>query len=85
MQIAKIKSILPAPINPKPNGAPMTNNLKLLRREDVQSLTGIKAKSTLYKMMANGEFPQPRRLTGRAVAWLSADVEDWIKSRPLAA
>ena len=54
---------------------------RILRRRDVESLTGL-SRSTLYAMMANGEFPSPIRLGRRAVGWQDKDLADWIASRP---
>ncbi len=52
----------------------------LLRRPQVESLTGL-ATSTLYRDIARGDFPRPVLLTGRAVAWRKADVEQWLEDR----
>lgn len=51
-------------------------NVKFMRLEDVEARTGLK-QSTLYAMMAAGEFPRPLKLTKRAVAWLEEDVQAW--------
>ncbi len=34
--------------------------------------------------MSEGAFPRPRRLTGRAVAWLEFEIDEWLLSRPVA-
>ena len=52
----------------------------LMRRNQVQAQTGL-ARSTLYAMISRGEFPAPVRITGKAVAWTSTDVDGWIASR----
>lgn len=52
----------------------------LIRRKQVQAQTGL-ARSTLYKLIANGDFPAPVRLTVKAVAWVRADVDSWIAGR----
>lgn len=52
----------------------------LLRRKQVEAQTGL-PRSTLYKLIANGDFPAPIRLTAKAVAWSSADVDTWIADR----
>ena len=58
-----------------------TNQECLLRREQVQARTGL-AKSTLYKLMRDGGFPNSVSLTGgRAVAWRASDVDRWIATR----
>ena len=52
----------------------------LLRRTDVQQITGL-ATSTIYRDMSRGTFPRPVLLTGRAVAWRASDVEQWLETR----
>ena len=52
----------------------------LLRRQQVEALTGL-ARSTIFKLVASGEFPAPVKLTGRAVAWPSDAVAAWIDAR----
>ena len=53
---------------------------RLLRRPDVESRTGL-SRSTIYMKMSAGEFPRPRRIGKRAVAWLEADIERWLAQR----
>lgn len=50
----------------------------LIRIKDVMNRTGL-AKSTVYKYMSLGIFPQPIKLGTRAVAWVESEVEAWIK------
>ena len=52
----------------------------LLRRKQVEAQTGL-ARSTIYKLIAQGNFPAPVRITAKAVAWPSNQVADWIASR----
>jgi len=52
----------------------------LLRRQQVEALTGL-ARSTIYKLIASGDFPAPVQLTAKAVAWPSDAVSAWIDSR----
>lgn len=55
--------------------------MQLLRLPDVKKLTGL-SRSTLYLRISQGTFPAPISLGGgRAVAWLAAEVEDWISDR----
>ena len=56
------------------------NARALLRLQHVQALTGL-ARSTLYKLISEQDFPPPIQLTGRAVAWDSRAVDDWIELR----
>lgn len=55
---------------------------KLLRRPEVESLTGL-SRSTLYEWMKRGEFPQPVKLGTRLVAWRKSDIGEWLESRQL--
>lgn len=36
-------------------------------------------RTTIWKMMREGRFPQSRRIGKMATAWLENEVEDWIK------
>jgi len=52
----------------------------LLRRRQVEARTGL-ARSTIYKMVSEGSFPAPIKITGKAVAWPSDAVDDWVTAR----
>lgn len=54
-----------------------------LRRPAVQTATGL-SRSSLYAMMATGDFPRPVRIGKRAVAWRESTIEAWLASRPTA-
>jgi prophage regulatory protein len=56
------------------------NPQPFLRLPAVIQLTGL-ARSTIYKLMAEGQFPGSRKITQRSVAWLAADIIHWIDSR----
>lgn len=56
---------------------------RILRRQDVERITGL-SRSSIYKAMSAGDFPAPIRLSKRAVGWRQSDVEDWIGSRKAA-
>ena len=53
----------------------------LLRMAQLTAMLGIH-KSTVYRMMEKGEFPRPIRLGPNSVAWRTAEVEEWLASRP---
>ena len=38
--------------------------------------------STVQLMVRQGEFPEPRQLSGRRVGWLAIEVAAWAVSRP---
>jgi len=52
----------------------------LLRQQQVRDRTGL-SRSTLYKLISEGDFPSPIQLAGRSVAWDSQAVDAWIESR----
>ena len=53
---------------------------RLIRLKEVQSRVGL-GRSTIYRWMAKGNFPKPVRLGGHAVAWVLADIDQWISQR----
>ena len=56
---------------------------RLLRRTEVEELTGL-SRSSIYRRMADGEFPRPVRVGALAVRWKESDITAWIQSRPAA-
>ena len=54
---------------------------RMLRLRSVVSMTGL-SKSTLYRLIKQGRFPQPLRLTQRAVRWRREEVDEWLSQRP---
>ncbi len=56
------------------------NTKRLLRRSEVQHLTGL-SKSCIYARMSRDEFPKPISLGGRLVAWDSEVIQQWIADR----
>jgi prophage regulatory protein len=60
------------------------SSLVLLRIRSVMKITGL-GRSTIYRQIASHKFPCPVRLTSRAVAWRSSDIDAWSGTRPIAA
>lgn len=56
----------------------------LLRLDDVMDEIGLK-KTSIYRLIGEGEFPRPIRIGKRAVAWRTSDLEKWKSQRPEAA
>lgn len=54
---------------------------RLLRRREVEALTGI-SRSSIYCFMRQGRFPQPVRLGRSAVRWRLSDVALWMEQLP---
>ncbi|WP_439618349.1 helix-turn-helix transcriptional regulator [Shinella sp.] len=53
----------------------------LLRLRDVMKMTTL-GSTTIYKKMAEGNFPRPRNLGGNVVRWRMSDVQQWIAGLP---
>lgn len=54
--------------------------MKLIRLKQVMECTGL-ARSTVYKFIAEGDFPKPVKLGIRVVAWVEAEVLAWIEKK----
>ena len=52
----------------------------LLRLPQVRAVTGL-SKSTIYNQMASGDFPRQIRLGYRTVAWVEADIQNWVQGK----
>jgi prophage regulatory protein len=53
---------------------------RILRFPDVRATVGL-SHSTIYLRIAEGTFPKPVSLGGRAVGWLESEIEAWIQSK----
>lgn len=51
-----------------------------LRRPAVEEITGL-SRSTIYDLMARGDFPRPIKLTAKAVAWPESAITNWLAER----
>lgn len=60
---------------PKPS--PSTALPAFYRLNDVTRITSL-SRSTVYRRIAEGRFPEPVHLGGRASAWPSAALQAWI-------
>ena len=54
-----------------------------LRLPSVMRVTGL-GRSTIYRLMSEGQFPRPVRLASRAVAWRRSEIDGWTATRPVA-
>ncbi len=55
------------------------STLTILRRKQVEARTGL-SRSTIYAFIAEGIFPKPINLGNRAVGWVEAEIDAWLKS-----
>jgi prophage regulatory protein len=54
--------------------------MNIFKIKKVLEVTGL-GRSSLYSMVGAGTFPQPIRLTPRAVGWIDTEVQEWITSQ----
>ena len=52
----------------------------ILRLPAVLELTGL-SRTTIWRMVKRGEFPQPVALGARARGWRASEVQEWMDSR----
>lgn len=53
--------------------------MKMLRIKKVSEMTTL-SKSTIYRLIAKGDFPPGKRLSSRTVVWFESEVIDWINN-----
>jgi prophage regulatory protein len=49
----------------------------LIKLTTVKSMTAL-SKSSIYKLMTKGLFPKSIVIGNRAVAWIEAEIQEWI-------
>jgi prophage regulatory protein len=52
---------------------------------ELEAVAGVVAlaASTVQRLVRENSFPRPRQLSGRRVAWLVREVEEWAEGRPV--
>ena len=58
-------------------------NNKLLKRPEVEAVTGL-SRASIYSKIKAGNFPLPVRLGSNSVAWRAEDIDRWIAELPVA-
>jgi prophage regulatory protein len=54
--------------------------MQLLRLAAVTSRTGL-SRSSIYYLIGKDAFPRPVYIGARSVAWVSEEIDEWIKDR----
>ncbi|MFC2274618.1 MAG: AlpA family transcriptional regulator, partial [Haemophilus parainfluenzae] len=54
--------------------------MKLIKLSQVMAKTTL-SKSTIYRLIKTSDFPLPKKLSLRAVAWLETEIDEWIVNR----
>lgn len=52
----------------------------ILRLPAVRARTAL-SRSTIYLRIAEGRFPRPVSLGGRAVGWIEAEINEWLETQ----
>lgn len=54
--------------------------MSFIKLKEVMHATGL-GRSSIYKFMEEGHFPQSISLGARAIAWQESDIQNWIQSK----
>lgn len=54
---------------------------RLIRVKELRSMLGNPSLSTVYRWIAKGILPEPRRISPRYIGWRASDIEDFLNSR----
>jgi prophage regulatory protein len=57
---------------------------QILRLPAVSEAVGL-TRSSIYRLMDEGLFPRPVKLSPRAVGWRRGQIDEWLATRPTAA
>ena len=60
-----------------------TTTDRLLRLGEVLTRTRL-ARSTIYRKMRDGSFPEPLKIGARAVRWPESEIDAWLAACPRA-
>lgn len=52
----------------------------LIKIQDVIVLTSL-SRATIYRMMAEGEFPRSAKISKNRIAWEEAAINKWVKQK----
>ena len=58
----------------------MNDNLQLLRRTEVEELTGL-SRTAIYDRMREGSFPKSIALSPNTIRWVRGEILKWIKEQ----
>ncbi|MFL6615160.1 MAG: helix-turn-helix transcriptional regulator [Pantoea agglomerans] len=56
------------------------SNIRLIRMPEVLFKTGFK-KSWIYQLISINSFPKPIRMGPRAIAFVEAEIDQWVTER----
>lgn len=53
---------------------------QLIKRKEVEKLTALST-ATIYRLIAEGQFPRQISVSKRSVAWNLSEINDWIEQK----
>lgn len=53
---------------------------RLIRVKELRQRLGGASSSTIYRWIAKGILPEPRRISPRYIGWRASDIEDFLNS-----
>jgi prophage regulatory protein len=53
---------------------------RIIRKRDLPDFVGLK-RTQIEALIERGEFPQPIKLSERAVGWLASEIAEWQQRR----
>lgn len=59
---------------------PLPNHTRIVRMRELTKLTGL-ARSRIYQLQAEGQFPKSIKLSARSVGWIELEILAWIEER----
>lgn len=54
---------------------------RLIRVKELRQMLGGASLSTIYRWIAKGILPEPRRISPRYIGWRASDIVDFLNSR----
>lgn len=58
-------------------------SMQILRAPEVMDKCGFK-RTTLWRLVHESDFPKPIFITSKAIGWREDQIDEWIRSRPVA-
>ena len=56
-----------------------TKTQNMLNIHEVATMVDL-SKATIYRLINNGKFPPPKKLSVRRVCWFREQIEDWLNT-----
>ncbi|MCC5913384.1 MAG: AlpA family phage regulatory protein [Balneolaceae bacterium] len=57
------------------------SKIKIIRPAELAKLLSV-SRSTIWRMVQNGELPPCRKVSNRCVGWIESDIMEWVTNLP---